>query len=80
MSCATSSGSAGWLLTHRIAVIVGALLLVAVSSLGLGRLGFKNDYRMFFSKENPELLAFEVAAEDVYQGRQRSDRRDPAPG
>ncbi len=48
-----------WMLTHRLAVIAGAVLLLAVSSLGLGRLGFKNDYRMFFSKENPELLAFE---------------------
>ena len=48
-----------WMLAHRIVVIAGAVACVAVSSLGLGRLGFKNDYRMFFSKENPELLAFE---------------------
>jgi predicted RND superfamily exporter protein len=46
-------------LAHRGVVIVGAVLWVIVSSLGLGWLGFKNDYRMFFSKENPELLAFE---------------------
>jgi predicted RND superfamily exporter protein len=48
-----------WVLTHRGVVIVGAVLWVVVSSVGLGWLGFKNDYRMFFSKENPELLAFE---------------------
>lgn len=48
-----------WLLGHRLIVIAGAVALVALSSLGLGRLGFKNDYRMFFSKDNPELLAFE---------------------
>jgi uncharacterized protein len=48
-----------WMLTHRLVVIVTAVAWVVVSSLGLGRLGFKNDYRMFFSKENPELLAFE---------------------
>ena len=48
-----------FLLAHRIAVITGAVLMVIVSGAGLGRLGFKNDYRMFFSKENPELLAFE---------------------
>jgi predicted RND superfamily exporter protein len=47
-------------LNHRIAVITATVLFVALSSLGLGRLGFKNDYRMFFSKENPELLAFEA--------------------
>jgi predicted RND superfamily exporter protein len=48
-----------WMLSHRLAVVAGTVILVAVSSLGLGRLGFKNDYRMFFSSENPELLAFE---------------------
>jgi predicted RND superfamily exporter protein len=51
--------AARWMLSHRIAVIAGTVVLVTVSSLGLGWLGFKNDYRMFFSKENPELLAFE---------------------
>lgn len=51
--------AARWMLSHRIAVIVATTILVAVSSLGLGWLGFENDYRMFFSKENPELLAFE---------------------
>ena len=57
MSCLDRASR--WLLTHRIAVIAGAVIVVALSSLGIGRLGFKNDYRMFFSKENPELLAFE---------------------
>ena len=48
-----------FLLAHRIGVIAGAMLFVTVSAVGLGSLGFKNDYRMFFSTENPELLAFE---------------------
>ena len=49
-----------WMLRHRLVVIVTAVTWVVVSSLGLGRLGFKNDNRMFFSTENPELLAFEA--------------------
>jgi uncharacterized protein len=46
-------------LRHRLAAITAAVVFVGLSSLGLGKLGFKNDYRMFFSRENPELLAFE---------------------
>ena len=48
-----------WVLTYRITVIAGSVIFVVLSALGLGQLGFKNDYRMFFSKANPELLAFE---------------------
>jgi hypothetical protein len=46
-------------LEHRIALIAGPVILIALSAFGLGRLGFQNDYRMFFSTENPDLLAFE---------------------
>lgn len=48
-----------WMLRHRIAFIVATVAWIVLSSIGLGRLGFKNDYRMFFSRDNPELLAFE---------------------
>jgi predicted RND superfamily exporter protein len=47
------------MLRHRIPFIVATVAWIAMASIGLGRLGFKNDYRMFFSRENPELLAFE---------------------
>ena len=36
-----------------------ALLLLAFSVAGLPQLSFKNDYRMFFSTDNPELAAYE---------------------
>jgi hypothetical protein len=41
--------------------IVVLLTLIAVGAMGYGAqfLTFKNDYRVFFSKENPQLLAFE---------------------
>jgi len=47
------------LVAHRGKWAVLALLLVVLSTLGLPRLRFKNDYRMFFSEKNPELVAFE---------------------
>ncbi|MCL5801200.1 MAG: hypothetical protein M1283_01475, partial [Gammaproteobacteria bacterium] len=40
-------------------VMLITVLLVAVSGSGIRFLEFSNDYRVFFSKENPELAAFE---------------------
>lgn len=48
-----------WILKWRYLVI--ALALLATLSLGMGvkNLHFSNDYRVFFSKDNPQLTAFE---------------------
>ncbi len=40
--------------------VVLVLILVAAAGSGVRKLAFKNDYRMFFSKENPQLQAFEA--------------------
>ncbi len=48
------------LLLRRGWVLLGCLLLVAWLGAGLPRLVFDNDYRMFFSPENPQLQAFEA--------------------
>lgn len=40
-------------------VMLITVLLMAVSGSGIRFLEFSNDYRVFFSKENPELAAFE---------------------
>ncbi len=48
------------LLLLRGWVVVGCLLSVAWLGAGLPRLVFDNDYRMFFSPENPQLQAFEA--------------------
>ncbi|MBX2885934.1 MAG: MMPL family transporter [Granulosicoccus sp.] len=41
-------------------LVVGTcVLLVLLATTGVAKLGFTNEYRAFFSKENPELLAFE---------------------
>lgn len=48
-----------WILSHRWLVIAGTLLLVALAGSGGRLLEFSNDYRVFFSEENPQLRAFE---------------------
>lgn len=52
-------GLATLLVARRYWFAALTLLLVALSSLGLSKLHFNNDYRMFFSSDNPELKAFE---------------------
>lgn len=56
---------AAMVIRQRWAVIVGCLALVAVMASGLHKLEFTNSYRVFFSPDNPELLAFE-AMENAY--------------
>ena len=46
-------------LRYRWPIIVATLLLVAFAASGARNLGFTTSYRVFFSKENPQLLAFE---------------------
>ncbi len=48
-----------WVVRWRWPVLVLTLAAVAVAAFGAQRLAFKNDYRMWFSKENPQLQAFE---------------------
>ncbi len=47
------------LIRWRWIACVGALVMVVLASTGVFHLGFSNDYRIFFSKANPQLLAFE---------------------
>ncbi len=47
------------ILNHRWLVIALSLILTGLLGSGLTRLEFSNDYRMFFSEENPQLQAFE---------------------
>jgi len=50
---------AGLLIKWRWVWFVAALLLAALAVSGVKFLSFSNDYRIFFGKENPQLLAFE---------------------
>jgi len=42
-----------------IVVIIASLLLIAAAGFGASKLVFKSDYRVFFGKTNPQLIAFE---------------------
>ena len=50
---------AHYILRFRWLVIFLSLLLIAIAGYGIQYLQFKSDYRMFFSEENPQLIAYE---------------------
>ena len=49
-----------WVIRWRWLVIVFCLAAIAAMTAGASRLEFSNDYRVFFSEENPQLTAFEA--------------------
>lgn len=49
----------GWVIRWRYAIIVVTVALVAWIGSGARFLEFSNDYRVFFSEENPQLKAFD---------------------
>ncbi len=49
-----------WLLRNRFLVIIAALLIVAAAASGLSHVTFTANYRVFFSDDNPQLIAFET--------------------
>ncbi|RKZ74261.1 MAG: hypothetical protein DRR19_30260, partial [Candidatus Parabeggiatoa sp. nov. 1] len=53
-----------WLIRWRYLIILATLVLVALTTFGFP-LRFDNDMRVFFSKDNPQLTAFEVL-QDTY--------------
>jgi predicted RND superfamily exporter protein len=56
---------AQWITRHPWLVMLAAILLVMAAASGGKNLVFKTDYRVFFSADNPQLLAFE-ALEAMY--------------
>jgi hypothetical protein len=56
---------AGWLVQHRTALAIASLVVAVLAASGMRFLTFTNDYRAFFSTDNPQLLAFE-ALEKTY--------------
>lgn len=49
----------GWVLRHRLLVIILPIIVIAAGAAGTAKLAFDTSYRVFFSEDNPELLAFE---------------------
>ncbi|HHH43822.1 MAG TPA: RND family transporter [Gammaproteobacteria bacterium] len=54
-----SQSLAEWLVRWRWLTVALVLIFVGLAASGVRFLGFSNDYRVFFSAENPQLLAFE---------------------
>ncbi|GMR17681.1 MAG: MMPL family transporter [Gammaproteobacteria bacterium] len=48
-----------WILKHHWLVLIVSVLMVFAAASGMRLLQFTNDYRVFFSKDNPQLQAFE---------------------
>jgi predicted RND superfamily exporter protein len=53
------------ILGYRYFVLIACIALTAALGSGLSRLQFSNDYRVFFSEDNPQLQAFEQL-QDTY--------------
>ncbi len=49
-----------WVIRFRVAIILVTIVIVALAASGARYVGFSNDYRVFFSPENPQLQAFEA--------------------
>ncbi len=47
------------ILKQRFFILIACIILTAALGSGLSKLQFNNDYRMFFSEDNPQLQAFE---------------------
>ncbi len=45
---------------YRWPFILLSLAIATISAMGMGKLTLKNDSRMFFSEENPQLQALEA--------------------
>ena len=54
-----------WVIRNRWWVVLSALLVTMPLGTGMSKLGLANDYRVFFSEDNPDLNAFE-AIENIY--------------
>jgi len=48
-----------WVLKYRWLIIVASILLIMFAASGAKHLTFASDYRVFFSEDNPELIAFD---------------------
>ena len=50
----------------RWAFLVASLLLAFGLATGMPKLGLNNDYRVFFSEDNPDLTAFDALENDIF--------------
>ena len=48
-----------WVVSHRLIIILLTLVLVPLAMTGMKHFRFSNSYRIFFSQDNPQLIAFD---------------------
>ncbi len=48
-----------FVIEHPLIIILLSLSVIILSAYGASKLVFKNDYRVFFGKDNPQLIAFD---------------------
>ncbi len=60
MNTSSNNDLGSWVIRFRWLIILMTLLLVFTAASGGRFLSFSTDYRVFFSKDNPQLLAFET--------------------
>jgi predicted RND superfamily exporter protein len=53
-----------WIVNHPKRLLVFTLIIVMVFAVGLKNLSISNDFRVYLSKDNPQLLAFESFEND----------------
>ncbi len=48
-----------WIVNNPLKIIIVSSILLMIFSIGLSKLTISNDFRVYLSKDNPQLLAFE---------------------
>ena len=59
------TGYINWVIRWRWFVLIGCLLIVILLAIGAKNLSLASNYRAFFSKDNPDLIAFD-SLEKIY--------------
>lgn len=54
---------ARWVVNHPILIVIAAILMAGVFSVGLGNIKLNANYRIYFSDDNPHLKNFEIMQE-----------------
>ncbi len=60
MNMNSNNGFGSWVIRFRWWILPATLILVLMAASGARFLGFSTDYRVFFSADNPQLVAFET--------------------
>lgn len=55
------------LIQYRIIFLLLSILWMVISAIGLSKIAFETDFRIFISETNPKLIAWDKVEEDFYQ-------------